>query len=583
MKKVLAVLVSVFLLATMIPLGAVSVSAEQPTDAGWVWPVDGGIFGRGFENGHSGIDIAAGKGVAVKAINNGTVLCASKATTAADGYCSNCRRYGAGYHVTIVHPNGLIGLYAHLNDVCVYAGQEVVAGQQVGNVGSTGNSTGDHLHFSIFANNYISDANLVDPLHYLTPFSSVYATDVTETGATIYGVFGAYGPTVTQAGIYIGTDPSNMYKVTETLNTEGYDANGNAIQAVFYGTQKWYGTLKPGTTYYYKVWISRYGKEYTSAVRSFTTKGNHTHVWGDWSVVKAATCGADGQQMRTCGCGASETQAIPATGKHAYSNKVTTAATCGKAGVETYTCSACGDSYTEAIPATGAHTYDDDYDATCNGCGATREVPDKPPVTPDLPADAPAFVVENVTAREGEEFTVAIRTERNSGIVSFKLKLGYDADVLELVSVTEQDFAGMSFSSTANNPFILNWVDAIHPDNTTNGVVALVTFRVKEGAPIGQTEITLSYDAEDVYDQSYDNVAFRVENGTVEIVDYVPGDVNGDGKVNNKDLGVLQQYLNEWDVKVVEKAADTNGDGKVNNKDLGLLQQYLNEWDVELG
>ena len=155
--------------------------------------------------------------------------------------------------------------------------------------------------------------------------------------------------------------------------------------------------------------------------------------------------------------------------------------------------------------------------------------------------------------------------------------------MLELVAVAEQDFASVVFSPLTSNPVIINWVDAIHPDNTTNGVVALLTFRVKEGAPIGVTDITLSYDPEDVYDANYDNVGFRVENGGVEVVDYLPGDVNGDGKVNNKDLGRLQQYLSDWDVTVVKLAADTNGDGKINNKDLGRLQQYLSDWDVELG
>ena len=57
----------------------------------------------------------------------------------------------------------------------------------------------------------------------------------------------------------------------------------------------------------------------------------------------------------------------------------------------------------------------------------------------------------------------------------------------------------------------------------------------------------------------------------------VYGDVNGDGNVNNRDLGILQQYLNEWDVKVDILAADLNGDGRVNNRDLGMLQKRLNE------
>lgn len=66
-------------------------------------------------------------------------------------------------------------------------------------------------------------------------------------------------------------------------------------------------------------------------------------------------------------CGATR---IPAD--HVYSSSVTTAATCGTAGVRTYTCSVCSNSYAESIPATDAHVYDNVCDADCNTCGGTR-------------------------------------------------------------------------------------------------------------------------------------------------------------------------------------------------------------------
>lgn len=62
----------------------------------------------------------------------------------------------------------------------------------------------------------------------------------------------------------------------------------------------------------------------------------------------------------------------------------------------------------------------------------------------------------------------------------------------------------------------------------------------------------------------------------------VYGDVNGDGKINNRDLGVLQQNLNGYENAIDEEAADVTHDGKINNRDLGLLQQYLNGYDVDL-
>ena len=64
--------------------------------------------------------------------------------------------------------------------------------------------------------------------------------------------------------------------------------------------------------------------------------------------------------------------------------------------------------------------------------------------------------------------------------------------------------------------------------------------------------------------------------------DHTPGDINGDGKVNMKDLTRLHQYINGWNVTVVESALDVNGDKKVNMKDLTRLHQYINGWDVKI-
>ena len=64
--------------------------------------------------------------------------------------------------------------------------------------------------------------------------------------------------------------------------------------------------------------------------------------------------------------------------------------------------------------------------------------------------------------------------------------------------------------------------------------------------------------------------------------DHIPGDINGDGKVNNKDVTRLQRYLKGEETEVVEAALDVNGDGKVNNKDLTRLQRYLKGEEVEI-
>lgn len=198
--------------------------------------------------------------------------------------------------------------------------------------------------------------------------------------------------------------------------------------------------------------------------------------------------------------------------------------------------------------------------------------------------------VGSATGRTGQTVTVPVSITKNPGIVSLKVAVQYDTTQLELVGVeagdfgsTQGDVPALSFGPIEKAPFIINWVDALtHENNTATGVLANLTFKIKEGAT-GTTTVSVDYAEEDAFDVDLKSVLFRTEAGTVTVTTYVPGDINDDGKVNVRDLGLLQQHLNGWDVVIYEAAADTNDDGKVNVRDLGLLQQYLNGWDVELG
>ncbi len=88
----------------------------------------------------------------------------------------------------------------------------------------------------------------------------------------------------------------------------------------------------------------------------------------------------------------------------------------------------------------------------------------------------------------------------------------------------------------------------------------------------------------EVPDHVYDNKDDLICNECgYERPPYEYGDVNEDGKINNKDVGILLQYINTWPVTINTFTADVNVDGKVNNKDIGILLQYINKWDVVLG
>ena len=128
--------------------------------SGFVWPcpssrrITSGFGNRaqptaGASTNHKGIDIGASYGASIVAAASGRV------TTAA--YSSS-----AGNYVVISHGNGLSTVYMHCSALYVSAGQTVSAGQSIAAVGSTGYSTGNHLHFGV-----IKNGSYVNPLGYV--------------------------------------------------------------------------------------------------------------------------------------------------------------------------------------------------------------------------------------------------------------------------------------------------------------------------------------------------------------------------------------------------------------------------------
>ncbi|MBQ3135562.1 MAG: M23 family metallopeptidase [Oscillospiraceae bacterium] len=99
---------------------------------------------------HGGVDIGAARGAAVRAFADGTVEYVGES----DDF---------GLYLQIRHENGLATFYSHCQSISVKKGEWVYAGQQVAQVGSTGKSTGPHLHFEV----RLGEVRL-DPMHYIT-------------------------------------------------------------------------------------------------------------------------------------------------------------------------------------------------------------------------------------------------------------------------------------------------------------------------------------------------------------------------------------------------------------------------------
>lgn len=115
----------------------------------FIWPT-GGIITQYFSWYHGGDDIANSLGTSIVAADAGRVITVLY------------QNHDYGYHVVIDHGNGFRTLYGHLSRIDVSEGQNVGRGERIGLMGSTGRSTGSHLHFEIYNN-----GTRVNPLSYL--------------------------------------------------------------------------------------------------------------------------------------------------------------------------------------------------------------------------------------------------------------------------------------------------------------------------------------------------------------------------------------------------------------------------------
>lgn len=144
-----------------------SSASTTQSSYGFIWPVSTKYSittGWYYSNGsvHGAVDFSGSgiSGTSVYAVADGYVVTSTASKDSSGNYTSY------GNYVIIAHYNGLYTLYAHMNSRSVSAGETVTQGQVIGTVGSTGNSSGPHLHFEVRTSPGLY-ANRVDPTKYL--------------------------------------------------------------------------------------------------------------------------------------------------------------------------------------------------------------------------------------------------------------------------------------------------------------------------------------------------------------------------------------------------------------------------------
>ena len=197
------------------------------------------------------------------------------------------------------------------------------------------------------------------------------------------------------------------------------------------------------------------------------------------------------------------------------------------------------------------------------------------------------IAVSSVRARAGQTITVKVALSANKGISNMRLQMSYP-EGFTLESIQKGDALSTLFFTPPGkltaNPINFLW-DGREAD-TSEGCILELTFRIADTVAAGEYSISLSYQKDDVLDGSLEGIDLALQSGTVSVVEFTRGDIDGDGVIGMKDLGALRKYFaGGYDAgNFVMEAADLDGDGVVTMKDLGVLRRYLaGGYDINLG
>lgn len=202
------------------------------------------------------------------------------------------------------------------------------------------------------------------------------------------------------------------------------------------------------------------------------------------------------------------------------------------------------------------------------------------------PAETAVITVEQDWAISGQTIEVDISIQDNPGVLGGTFTVSW-AEGLELISAKSQDaFDELNYQKPSKyNPAGTNFIwygDSI--SEILDGTFLTLTFKVSENAVAGRN-LAVNVIAKQVLDTKQNDVNAICISGGVQVIDYIPGDVNRDGVVDLKDVIALVQYVSDdcttdpdgFNISLTEAAADVNDDGAIDLRDVIQICQYISD------
>jgi len=198
-------------------------------------------------------------------------------------------------------------------------------------------------------------------------------------------------------------------------------------------------------------------------------------------------------------------------------------------------------------------------------------------------SDGTVIDVKKTWGMPGEQVNVVLSMENNPGIVGLTLQIEFNDTVMSLVNAENGiavNGSNISFTPPSSGSNYV-WAGAsVSADEISDGTLLTLTFKINEDAKCGEYPISVS--CSDAVDNDLKQVPINIKNNSFSIIDYIPGDTSGDGKIAMNDLVLLVRYIadngyneNGYAAKVNKDACDVNADNNITVVDAVLLSRYI--------
>ncbi len=190
------------------------------------------------------------------------------------------------------------------------------------------------------------------------------------------------------------------------------------------------------------------------------------------------------------------------------------------------------------------------------------------------------ITVKSVTDTAGATVDVDVIIENNPGILGATLEFAYDEGLTLINASNGEAFSSLTMTKPGKfiSPCKFVWdAQEITSDDVKDGKILTLQFKIDDNAQAGdEYNINVSYQSGDIIDADLATLEANLVNGCVSVVDYLPGDLDGDRIVNTRDIVLLRRHVaGGYDQTVNESAADVNNDAKTNTADIVLVRRYI--------